>query len=178
MICCTLIALIFGAFIWSIRNFAPGTLASHRNPMHWTLEDQDIATTPPSFSWSNRARSFGYAINGLKSVVRHEHNAWIHLFTASVVVILGFWLRLDATAWRWIIACICLVLFAETVNTALETMCDVISPGQNPAIGLAKDVAAGAVLICAITAFIIGSITFAPFVVGHATGLHGEICSS
>ena len=56
------------------------------------------------------------------------------------------------------------MLFAETINTAFEYLCDVVSPQKNDAVKHAKDIAAGAVLITAIGALIIGSIVLLPYI--------------
>jgi len=93
-----------------------------------------------------------------------EHSAWIHLFAAAVAIALGLSLNIDLEAWRWIILCIGLVIFSEILNTAIEAVCDVVSPQYNAVIGLAKDMGAGAVLVCAITALVIGALTFAPYI--------------
>ena len=62
------------------------------------------------------------------------------------------------------------VLFAETINTAFEYLCDVVSPQKNEAVKHAKDIAAGAVLITAIGAVIIGAIVLLPYVL-HDLGV-------
>ena len=97
-------------------------------------------------------------------MLRTQHNAWLHLGATLAVCSCGWGLRVSAADWRWLIAAITLVWAAEALNTAIEVVCDVISPGYHPAIGTAKDIAAGAVLLCAIGAFLIGGLTLAPYV--------------
>lgn len=115
------------------------------------------------FSMSDRVKSFGYALRGLGFVLRTQHNAWIHLAVAVVVAVAGVALKLSAADWRWIVLAIALVWIAEIVNTAFEHLCDVVQPEFHVSVKAAKDVAAGAVLIAAIAAAIIGAMVFAPY---------------
>ena len=108
-------------------------------------------------------RSFLYAAKGIAYMLRSQRNARIHIAATVIVCALGAWLGLTATDWRWLIAAITLVWSAEAVNTAIECLCDVVSPEYHPAVGRAKDLGAGAVLICAVGALAIGLITFAPY---------------
>ena len=115
------------------------------------------------FTWKGRARSFGFAFAGLKHVLATQHNFWIHIWVATLVVIAGFLLRISANDWRWLILAMALVLVAEILNTAIELACDAITPQFHIHIEKAKDIAAGAVLIAAIAAAIIGSSVFWPY---------------
>ncbi|MEP6020258.1 MAG: diacylglycerol kinase family protein [Paracoccaceae bacterium] len=164
MVCCTIIALIIGAAIWLVRRLSFGLLSNPSDPLAWSLQD-DTAATPAQrdFSVQDRCASFSHALRGIAVVARSEHNMWLHLGAAACVGLLGVVLNIDLAAWRWIAACIGLVLFAETVNTAIEALCDALHPSHAPAIGLVKDIAAGAVLICAVSAAVIGALTFAPY---------------
>lgn len=115
------------------------------------------------FSLKARARSFGYAVEGLWLVLRTQHNAWIHLAATIAVCIAGLLLRIQVQDWCWLVAVFALVWFAEVINTAFEHLCDLVSPGLHPSVKHAKDVAAGAVLICAIAAALIGTLVFWPY---------------
>lgn len=119
--------------------------------------------TAPRFSIAGRLRSFGYAFAGIGFMLRTQHNAWLHLFATVVVVGAAAFLRVRPDDWRWLIAAILLVWSAEAFNTAVEYVCDMVSPGYNIIIKHAKDVAAGAVLISACGAALIGLITFWPY---------------
>lgn len=79
-----------------------------------------------------------------------------------MVSLLGLYVGLQTIEWCIILICFALVIGAELVNTAIETYIDYKSPEQHPEIGKAKDIAAAAVLVCAIAAAIIGSIIFIP----------------
>lgn len=116
-----------------------------------------------SFSWTARIRSFGYALAGLRFLVRTQHNAWIHLAATIVVIAAGLVLQVSNADWRWLVVAIAAVWAAEAINTALEQLCDLVSPGYDIAIEHAKDVAAGAVLITAVGAAVIGVLVFWPY---------------
>jgi len=114
------------------------------------------------FTIKNRIKSFAFAFNGIKMLVITQHNFWIHLFVAIVVVCAGFVLKISQTEWSIIVLCIGFVLTAEAFNTSIEFLTDLLEPQQNPKAGVIKDIAAGAVLISAIVAIINGIIIFAP----------------
>ncbi len=114
------------------------------------------------FSAKDRVRSFGYAGNGLRVLVSGQHNAWIHTTLTVVAIGLGFALRISGPEWCAIVIAIGLVWIAEGFNTALELLADAAVPERNEKIGQAKDVAAGAVLVAAIAAALVGAIVFLP----------------
>lgn len=110
-----------------------------------------------------RLKSFAYAWKGIGSFVRKEHNAWIHCSAIIVVTTAGFLFNITRTEWLIIFLCFGIVLAAEAFNTAIERLVNLVSPGYHPIAGDVKDIAAGAVLICAITAAIIGGVIFIPY---------------
>jgi diacylglycerol kinase (ATP) len=79
------------------------------------------------------------------------------------VIAAGFWLKVSADDWRWLVVAIALVWVAESMNTAFEHLCDVVSPEFHPSVQRCKDIAAGAVLVCVIAALALGVLTFAPY---------------
>lgn len=101
-------------------------------------------------------RSFRFAGQGIVDLFRYENNAKVHLLIAGFVVSAGFWLRLSRTEWAIILLQIGVVWAAEAVNTALEKLCDFVSPGLHPQIKAVKDLSSGAVLIVAIVAVVVG----------------------
>ena len=115
------------------------------------------------FSLHARSRSFLFAFRGIAYLARSEHNAWIHLAATVVAVVVGVVLKISAGDWRWIALAIAIVWLAEAFNTAIERLCDVVSPEFDVRIGHAKDVAAGGVLIAALAAAVIGAATFLPY---------------
>ncbi len=116
------------------------------------------------FTVSARLKSFGYAFSGIGFMLRTQHNAWLHAVATVAVIAVGFALRVRVTDWRWLIVAVGMVWVAETFNTAVEYVCDVVSPGYCDAVKHAKDIAAGAVLICAAAAVILGALTLWPYV--------------
>ena len=120
------------------------------------------------FSVLARLNSFRFAFAGFAFMLRTQHNAWLHLLATIVVAALSFALRVSAEDWRWLIAAIALVWVAETVNTAFEHLCDVVSPEFHPSVKRSKDIAAAAVLVCATAAALIGVITLAPYMLDAA----------
>lgn len=116
------------------------------------------------FSIISRLKSLGYALEGLTFMLRTQHNAWLHLAATLLVIALGAGLKVRLDDWRWLVVAIVMVWVAEAFNTAVEYVCDVASPGYSEAVKRAKDIAAGAVLVCASGAVVIGIITFWPYV--------------
>lgn len=110
-----------------------------------------------------RLKSFTYALSGIGSFLNKEPNAWIHCSAIVIVTIAGFLFGITRTEWLVIILCFGIVLAAEALNTAIERLVNLVSPDYHPIAGDVKDIAAGAVLICAITAAIIGLIIFIPY---------------
>lgn len=114
------------------------------------------------FSLKKRIRSFGYALNGLKILVREEHNAWIHLFVAFCVLVAGLVLQISALEWISVVFAIGFVLALEAINTSIENLSDFVAPDKHDLIKKTKDVSAAGVLIAAICAVVIGLIVFIP----------------
>ena len=114
------------------------------------------------FTFRKRLASFRYAFNGIRLLIQKEHNAWIHCFAAICVVIAGFFFGLSQTEWIAVVIVIGAVLSAEAINSSIESLADLVSPEYNEIIKKTKDLAAGAVLIMAIAAAIVGSIIFFP----------------
>ncbi|MGP1538045.1 diacylglycerol kinase family protein [Bacteroides heparinolyticus] len=106
---------------------------------------------------------FGYAWKGIWCCIGKEQNLSFHLIAAIIVVIAGFILSITKIEWTIVILCIGVVIAAELFNTAIERLVDLASPQQHPIAGKVKDIAAGAVLVCAVTAAIIGLIIFVPY---------------
>jgi diacylglycerol kinase (ATP) len=111
-----------------------------------------------------RLGSFGYAFAGIATMLRTQHNAWLHALATLIVIALGFFVEVPATGWCWLILAIMAVWTAEALNTALEFLADVViePPNLDEGVGKAKDVAAGAVLISAIGSILIGFLVLGP----------------
>lgn len=114
------------------------------------------------FSWTARARSFGFAFRGVVTLLASQHNAWIHAAASVAVVALGVALGVGRLEWALLVFAIALVWTAEGLNTALEWLCDAAAPEYHPLVKKAKDVAAAAVLLAAIGSALIGLLVFGP----------------
>ncbi len=106
--------------------------------------------------------SFRYAFAGIGYAFRTQANLRIHIVIAIGVIIAGLWLRISATEWAIIVVTMMIVFSAELFNTASEAAIDRIGPEAHPLSKVTKDVAAGAVLISAIGAVIVGVLIFLP----------------
>ena len=107
-------------------------------------------------------KSFGYAFEGIFAGIRGERNMKIHCIAAVCVIVAGVLFHISVTEW-----CICLVLFGlilslELVNTAIEAVVDLVTEDKKPLAKLAKDTAAGAVLIAAVMAAMAWLLIFVP----------------
>lgn len=114
------------------------------------------------FSLSKRLKSFSHAFNGLKILIKEEHNARIHMFATIVVVMAGFVFKISVNEWFAVLFAIGFVMTVEIINTAIENMADIVSPEKDKRIKKIKDLSAAAVLISALTALVIGLIIFIP----------------
>lgn len=119
--------------------------------------------TKAAFTIRARLRGIGYAVNGIGFMLQTQHNAWLHLAATLGVCAAGLILGIRADDWRWVIVAIVLVWVAEAMNTAFEHLCDVVSPQFHESVQRSKDIAAGAVLICAVGAVCLGLIVFVPY---------------
>jgi diacylglycerol kinase len=109
-----------------------------------------------------RFASFKPAFDGWAHVWAWEPNSWIHAAITLVVIFLGFWLGISRTDWLAIVLAAGIVWLAEFFNSALEAIVDLASPRRHKLARVAKDVSAGAVVIAALTALVVGLLVFWP----------------
>ena len=119
----------------------------------------------PKQEYKKIINSFKYAIEGFISSFKTERNMKIHVLAMALVIALGILFKLSKIEWCIITIAIVMVISAELFNTAIETVVDMVSPQKNLQAKLAKDIAAGAVLVFAIGSAIIGLIIFIPKIV-------------
>ncbi len=112
----------------------------------------------------SQIKSFAVAFRGLKILFANERNFRIHMAFAFLAVIAGIFFKIRSGEWIAVLLLIALVMAAEALNTCIEYICNYISPQYHPAIKTIKDIAAGAVLLCAIMAVIVGCIIFVPYI--------------
>lgn len=115
-----------------------------------------------NFTIKARLASFANAWRGVTVFIRQEHNAWIHCAVTIMVIIAGLLFHISISEWIAVFFAIGLVLAAEAINSAIERLSDVVQPEKDDRIRDVKDISAGAVLICAIAAAVIGIIIFLP----------------
>ncbi len=120
---------------------------------------------PHKFSIQRRLSSFKYAIDGLRILVREEHNARIQIVVAMLVFVLAIFLKIAIFEWIALLLSVGFVLVIEAINTSIENLADYVSPEKHDKIKRVKDLSAAAVLISAIIALIIGLIVFIPKIV-------------
>lgn len=106
--------------------------------------------------------SFKYAWQGFLSLVKFEHNSWIHLFVAGLVIAAGIIWKISLMEWCLVSICIGSVIAAESINSAIEALADKITPENDPLIGKAKDLGAFAVLFLSLMSVTVGLIIFIP----------------
>lgn len=116
-------------------------------------------------SLKKEIKSFSCAFSGIAYLFKNETHAKYHLFVTVCVVAAGFAFGIKATEWLVVLLTIGVVMAAEAFNTAVEKLADVVSPQFDERIGRVKDVAAGAVLICAIISVVIGAVIFLPYII-------------
>jgi diacylglycerol kinase (ATP) len=118
---------------------------------------------PQRFTLAARLKSFSYALQGVWFMLKTQHNAWLHGLATLLVIALAVYCHVSESDWRWLIVSMAMVWVAETLNTAVEYVCDVVSPGYSEAVKHAKDISAGGVLIAALAALLVGLLTFWPY---------------
>ncbi len=107
-------------------------------------------------------RSFGYATQGLRHVIKHEQNMQVHL-AAAVMILLGAWLlQFPLIHWLVLLLVIAGMFALEIMNTAIERTVDLVTEEFHPLAKRAKDIAAAAVFVYSFFAVIIGLILFVP----------------
>ena len=107
-------------------------------------------------------KSFGFAFRGIWTCLKTERNIRIHCLAAVLVVIFGAWLKISVTEWLACLGLFGMIMDLELMNTAVEAVVDLVTEEYRPLAEKAKDVAAGAVLIAAFFAAIMGCIIFLP----------------
>ena len=114
------------------------------------------------FSIRARVRSFRFALEGIYSFFKREHNAWLHFLETIAVFILAAVVGVTKNELLALVFAIGFVWVAEMFNTCIERMMDFVSVKQDTEIKFIKDLAAGAVLVAALTALVAGAVVFIP----------------
>lgn len=114
------------------------------------------------FNMHSRLKSFAFALQGIITFFKTQHNAWIHALAGILVCSMGMYWGLTAAEWCFIAFAIGLVFISEMLNTSIEFLTDLVSPQFHPLAKKVKDVAAGAVLFASLIAIAIGCFVFIP----------------
>ncbi len=120
--------------------------------------------TKNEFSLVKRFRSFTHASRGLGIFLKTTHNAWIQIFIFALAIFLSFYFDITSTEWMILTLAGGFVIAIEALNTAFEIDINLTSPEFHPYARDTKDVAAGAVLVSAISALIVGILIFWPYI--------------
>lgn len=111
-------------------------------------------------------RSFAYAFNGIRASFADQLNLKVHLMVAVLVIAVGFCFKISRNDWCIIILTIALVIALEMMNSAVESLVDLVTTERKPLAGKVKDIAAGAVLFASVMSVIIGVIIFSKYIPG------------
>ena len=133
------------------------------------MNDLTKNISPGKFSFMLRLKSFTYAWSGIKTMLATEHNSRIHLaFTISVFV-LGFIFHVSGLEFSLLFIVVSMVWIAELFNTCIEKFIDFLTLQKHPEIKRIKDMAAGAVMLASVSAFVVGAIIFIPKILNYVT---------
>lgn len=110
------------------------------------------------------SKSFGYALSGFLHALKNNRNLRIAFFLAVLVLLLGLYFQVTSLEMVILVIAILLVILSEMINTSLEEMVNLITNEHRKEARIAKDVAAGMVLVAAVGTIIIGSLIFTPYV--------------
>ncbi len=129
------------------------------------LETEPLYASP--FTVSGRVKSFRHALAGLVFVLRSQHNAWVHAAVTVLVLALAAVLGSATTPfsvddWCILILAMTIVWVSEAFNTGLEVLADALVTERHPTVKIAKDIAAGAVLVASLGSVVVGAILFLP----------------
>ena len=167
MLCCVIIVAIVSAPVVALRAFLR---SSSSDPLAWRLTPSiqsfdtcGRAEHPSCSFFESRARSFVFAGTGVWHVIRSEQSSVIHAAATFAAIGCGLALDISAGDWRWIAIALFVVWSAEAFNTAIESACDILSPEFSEPARIAKDTAAGAVLLVSCGAVVVGLLTFWPY---------------
>ena len=108
-------------------------------------------------------KSFTYAFRGLGKTLKEEQNLQIQSIAGLVVIILGWYFRIEVEEWLILILVIGLVILMEIINSAIERITDVLKPRLDSYVKEIKDIMAAAVMLASVIAIIVGLIIFIPY---------------
>ncbi len=115
--------------------------------------------------WHRRIRSFICALRGIRIAWLGEPNFRIEIACAAVAILAGVFFHISRGEWMVLVLCIAMVLAVETLNTALEALCDMVRDTHDPHVAIIKDLAAAAVLLVVLGSLVVGLCIFIPYLI-------------
>ena len=112
-------------------------------------------------------KSFLFAIQGFRTAIATERNIKVMLAVGACAIVAGLALQLDLLSWAIVLLCCGVVIMAELMNTAVETVVDLVSPEFHPLAGRAKDIAAAAVWVLSVIVAVVGVLVFANAIIAR-----------
>lgn len=181
MLCCAIVLALLGVPTIALKAFLKPV---SRDPLAWRLAPAPQSDEARQFSsilllpfLKTRARSFAFAGAGIWYVATREQSSVIHGLATIAAIACGWALGLTLSDWRWIVVSLFAVWSAEAFNTAVESTCNLLSPQFDEHVRIAKDAAAGAVLLVSCGAAIVGLMTFWPYLNSLPTDTLLTLCS-
>ena len=116
-------------------------------------------------------KSQGHARNGIKLILKNERNFRIDLVFTFLVILAGLIFRVSHFDWIALSLVISMVLISETINSAIEALCDTVSQEYKVNVKYAKDVSAGTVLVSSVVSVITGLIVFLPYIINFVKNI-------
>jgi len=123
---------------------------------------QEISDAKEKHTFKALKKSFKYALSGIFTALKICRNLKIHYLFAIIAIVAGFLFNITKIEFIAILLAITLVVTLEMMNTAIEKVVDLLTEKYHILALIAKDVAAGAVLIASVSAFVIGALIFGP----------------
>ncbi len=112
---------------------------------------------------TKRIKAFEFAFSGIIAGFKKETHLKLHAISSIFVVAAGIYFGITSMEWVVILTCCCMVIAAELMNSAIEKVCDLITPNYHPKIKYIKDMSAGAVLVLCIASVIVAGIVFVKY---------------
>ena len=112
-----------------------------------------------------RIKSFRYTFRGAFLLLKTEHSIMVQATICAVFVLIGFWIGLSRVEWIMQLFAIGLILTAESLNTAIEKLCDFIHPDYHEKIGFIKDISSGAMTFAVVASLLISLLIYYPYIV-------------
>ncbi len=129
------------------------------------IKSSDKKKDRKDFSLRSLFNVIRYSLSGFINFYRYERSAVLHLITAIVIIITGLFLKITMIEWLFIIFILLVMLAVELLNTAIETICDLVSPGYNKLVKIAKDSASAATFSISIALVIAICIIYVPKII-------------